>query len=190
MRVEAPDQLVLSGGIDGERHMIQRLRCRREQLGMIVGFGELKERERRTVGEREEGVAVLPLLPAQVLLLAPGRNERHSQDGLVKMPCPFLVGNHVRVVMQMVPAALERLRRAPFVVAVVLVLFIVLIETAARLLTKGHALVLAGGDVTAGSASRPPGRAIAAIGLLDAVLLFATAMFAVGVVGTRRLQGR
>jgi hypothetical protein len=91
--------------------VVERLRCAGEQLGVIVGVGELEERQRRAVGQAEERVAVLPFLAPDVLLLAPGGHEGHAQDVLVEVAGPLLVGHDVGVVVE--AAGKDGRRHAP-----------------------------------------------------------------------------
>ena len=80
----------------------QRLLLRRV-VRRNFGIGEVEEGQRPAVADAVEGVAVGE--PAagelgELRLLDPGRDQRQAEDVLVELPCPFLVGADIGVVMQ------------------------------------------------------------------------------------------
>ena len=92
------------------------------------------------------------------------------------------------------PVVVDRLRKPAFFVALAIVVVVVVAETASRLALGGRDVGALAGDVARNGAAtandQPPGVAIAAMALVDAILLFTMVLFTFGIVGTRRLQGR
>src|SRR5690606_3855310 len=87
--------------IDVQRDVMERrwrhLRC--EQL-LVLLVGELEEGQRAAVTQPEEAVAVGALLAEQLVLLAPGGNQRQADDVFVEMPRGLQVLRRVGRVVQ------------------------------------------------------------------------------------------
>src|SRR5690606_9901003 len=84
--LDAPFELGLGFLVDVERDVPERRRRQRwiEQR-LVLGIGELEEREARLVAKLEEAVAVGAVLAEQEVCLAPGRGERNAEDVLVEV---------------------------------------------------------------------------------------------------------
>jgi hypothetical protein len=84
--LDPPLEFVLRFLVDVESDVAERAGGQfRAELGLVIVMGELEERQRAAVGQPEEAVALGPHLAEQLLLLAPGRDEREAEDVLVEM---------------------------------------------------------------------------------------------------------
>jgi hypothetical protein len=93
--------LLLQLGCDLERDVAERRRGqRRVEHLLVLGVGELEERQGTAVAEREEGVAVDPERPEQLVGLRPRGHQGQADELLVEGPRGFLVLGDEGVVVQ------------------------------------------------------------------------------------------
>jgi hypothetical protein len=92
---------------------------------------------------------------------------------------------------------MERLRKIPLIIALVLSLIVVCVELGAALFFRGAGGTPNGAPgnfsmvvAASGEASKPPGLGIPYLALIDSIVLFTTALIAVGILVPERIQGR
>ncbi len=67
---------------------------------LVLRLRKLEKRQRTTVGQRKEQVAVNPLGSEQLVLLAPSRDQRKPDDVLIELPGRFQIARDVGGMVQ------------------------------------------------------------------------------------------
>jgi hypothetical protein len=99
-RIKVLANHLLALGVSRQRDMVQRGAGIQRQLILILGIDELEESKGRTVVEPEERVAVSAFTSADILDLAPCRNERETKNVLIELSRDTLVCDDMGMVVQ------------------------------------------------------------------------------------------